>query len=73
MKITWEVNDGYVGGSRPQYSNIDENEIMDCGDVDSAMDCIFDLIQEDFENNIRWSLSDYDYIKEKVKKLLKEK
>lgn len=30
MEITWEVEDGYMGGSRPQTTTIDDGELLDC-------------------------------------------
>ena len=30
MKITWEVDDGYAGGSRPHNTEIDNDELDEC-------------------------------------------
>lgn len=73
MKVTWEVDDGYVGPSRPQHTEIDECDIEDCGDTDEAMRMIEDMIQEDYDQNINWYLKNSERIKEKVKEILENK
>jgi hypothetical protein len=62
MRIDWEVDDGYAGPSRPQSSNIDDDEILEYDTLEEAMRFVNDCIQEDFET-----------IEEKVKKLLEER
>lgn len=31
MRVTWEVDDGYVGGKRPQHTEIPDDELAECG------------------------------------------
>ena len=44
MEIRWEVDDGYVGGSAPQHTEVDDEEIMECGTVQDAISLINDCI-----------------------------
>lgn len=30
LEIRWEINDGYAGGSRPQYVTFDPDDWTDC-------------------------------------------
>jgi len=68
MKIRWNVEDGYITGPRPNFSEIDDEELEYCNDIDDAMNMIMDWIDEDFRDSISWS---FDY--EKVKKEVEEK
>jgi len=71
MKIKWEVDDGYIG-DRPQYSSVDDEEILECEDVDEAMDVVDDWIYGDYQDKIHYTY-DYDKIRDEVKKLLNSK
>lgn len=55
MRITWEVEDGYVGKSRPQFTEIDDDELAECETGEEKEKLISSYIQEDFNNNISWS------------------
>jgi len=55
MRVTWEVEDGYVGKSRPQYTEIDDDELAECETKDEREEFIHAAIQHDFEQNIDWS------------------
>ena len=54
MKIRWEVDDGYVGKSRPQYTEIDDEELAECSDDEERQQLIDEYVQQDFENKISW-------------------
>lgn len=54
MRVTYEVEDGYVGGSRPIYCTIDDDEILECEDKESMIQFIEDCIQEHYEQHITW-------------------
>jgi len=60
MEISWEVEDGYVGKSRPQHTIIDDGDLSECETVDEAMQMINDSIQEDFDSNITWCFRNHD-------------
>ena len=55
MIITWEVEDGYVGKSRPQKTTIDNDELAECDTDEEKNEYIEQCIQEDFMMNISWS------------------
>ena len=70
MNITWEIEDGYVGKSRPQHTKVPDDEIRECERVSEATNLIYSYIDDDFYNNINWCLS-YE-IEDEVRELLKE-
>lgn len=47
----WEVDDGYCGGSAPQYTQVDESEIHECETLDDAVKLVEDAIENDFCNH----------------------
>lgn len=55
MKITWEVEDGYIGKSRPQQTEIPDDELDECETQELKEELIREYIQEDFQQNISWS------------------
>lgn len=73
MKIIWEVDDGYVGGSRPHSTEIDENEIRDYETIDEAIEFIEEMIREDYDINITWYMKNREKVVEKVKEILENK
>lgn len=54
MKITWEVEDGYCGKSRPQFTEVDDSDLEACETEEERNQLIEEAIQEDFEQNITW-------------------
>ena len=54
MRIIWEVEDGYMGKSRPQETEIDDEELEGLN-KEEIKNYIHDRIQEDFEQTISWS------------------
>lgn len=54
MKVFWEVDDGYVGKSRPQVTIVPDDELTECVNDDEREQLIRDYVQEDFEMNITW-------------------
>jgi hypothetical protein len=65
IKVTWEVEDGYAGKSRPQTTIIDiEQEHMSEGEwnelsEDEKRELIEDCVREDFENKISFGIDSY--------------
>ncbi len=57
MKITWEVDDGYCGGSRPHHIEIDDEELAECKTEEEKEKLIEDYVQDDFEQNISWYIT----------------
>lgn len=55
MKITWEVEDGYIGKKRSQYTDIDDEELAEYDTDEEKEKFIEECIQEDFNQNISWN------------------
>ncbi len=54
MIVRWEVDDGYAGKSRPQYTEIDDSELAECETQEERQQLIEDYVREDFETRITW-------------------
>jgi len=55
IEINWEAEDGYAGGSRPQTTFIDEDDIAEsCETEAEAIEYIYQCVQEDFNQKISW-------------------
>jgi hypothetical protein len=72
MTISWEVDDGYCGGRRPQDSEVGDAEIQERDSVEEAMAYIEECVRDDFLEKISWRFLDKG-IEGKVAKLLKDK
>ncbi len=73
MEIHYEVEDGYVGGHRPQSFEISDSEIKDQAEsVEDALRYIDECTQEDFENKVTFYYEDYLKMTEKIRILLEE-
>jgi len=55
MKVTWEIDDGYCGGSRPHVVYVDDDELNECETEEEREELISSYIQESFNENITWS------------------
>jgi acetyl-CoA carboxylase carboxyltransferase component len=73
MIVTWEVDDGYVGPSRPQKTEIPKCDIKDCENVEEALQMIDDMIQEDYEQKINWYIKNKESITDKVIEILENR
>ena len=72
MEITWEVEDGYAGGKRPHYTEIPEEELLDCGTVDEAIVLIEEYIFEDYDATIGWYYDNYTSLINDLQELLSD-
>lgn len=73
MKVRWSVDDGYVGKSRPQYTNISLEEIPDdIEDLESLMEYVNDYIYEDFISRISFGVEDAEELIAAWRKRLEE-
>lgn len=52
MKITYRVDDGYVGGDRPHYVRVDDSEIAECETTEEAERLIEEAVEDHFQNNV---------------------
>lgn len=49
IKVTWEVEDGYCGKSRPQYTYIDKVELDECRTEEERQNLIDTYVQEEYD------------------------
>jgi hypothetical protein len=54
MKVKWQVEDGYCGGSRPHETIIDDTELEECETEEEIEELIEERIKEDFNQKISW-------------------
>jgi len=73
MEISWEVEDGYVGGSRPQSFLIDDDEIQECETEQDALKLIEEYTQDDFESKITWCYRNFSSMEDEIRNLLEGK
>jgi hypothetical protein len=52
FRITWEVDDGYVGKSRPQQCFIEENDIEEDMTEEDLRELFSTVIQDSFEQKV---------------------
>jgi hypothetical protein len=57
MKITWEVDDGYVGNSRPHHTEVPDEELAECDTEDERQQVIEEYVQNHFDETISWSIT----------------
>ena len=57
MQIKWYVEDGYVSKPRPQYTEVDDEELAECADDDERKSLIDDIVREDFEQRVTHSIT----------------
>lgn len=60
MIVRWEVEDGYVGRSRPQYTTIPDDELAECETEKERRQLINDYVDGDFHNRIGWAIVGYE-------------
>ena len=51
-----QVEDGYLGGSRPHTTEVDDDELSECDTKEERQEVINDTIQNDFDQKISWSI-----------------
>ncbi len=70
MKVTWEVEDGLMGGGRPHSVEVPDDEITECSSVKDAMELVYQYILEDFNENVSPGICFGDVVEAAVKRLL---
>ena len=77
FEVTWEVEDGYIGKSRPQRFHISEDDFDISEDateeeIEEDAGILFDdMLQQEFENNIYPSSDKREDFIEWVKNIIK--
>ena len=57
MRVTWTVEDGYAGKSRPQHTEVPDNELEACETDEEREQLINNTVQEDFNDRIAWVIT----------------
>lgn len=52
MKITYHIEDGYIGKSRPHYVEIPDEELKQMGEDETLEEYIDEIVQEHFQQHI---------------------
>lgn len=62
MEITWHIEDGYVGGSRPHSVEIDDDELSGCETREEQREVIEEYVKQAFQNDIDyyWNVENGD-------------
>lgn len=58
MKVRWEINDGYMGGSRPHETEVDDDDLAECETEQEKENLIEEYVHEDFLRTVTWSIID---------------
>ena len=58
IEVIWEVQDGYVSGSRPQSTYIPREDYEECETEEEKQELVDEYVREDFLNSgkVSWSL-----------------
>lgn len=59
MKVTWEVDDGYVGKSRPQTIIIKDSVFDDMTEEEKMLE-IEEWVSEDFSSKVGFTITHID-------------
>lgn len=62
FEITWEVDDGYVGGSAPHHLTVRLDWFSGTEDVDTIKEILEQSIWDDFESKVHWYSTNYKEI-----------
>lgn len=62
MIVRWEVEDGYAGKSRPQHTDIPDEELEECETEEDRQALIEEYVQDDFDARIGWYIKGYEEI-----------
>lgn len=64
LKINWEIDDGYVSGSRPQSTRISEEDLLECETEEQVREMLEESVEDDFRNHVNWCFSNLDELLE---------
>lgn len=69
FNVSWEAEDGYCGGGRPQHCYIHADEIEPEMSENDLRTLFCDTVQADFENRVSWTSGDEDKFVEWAKQI----
>ena len=62
MEVRWQAEDGYCGGSRPQYVTIYESDIEDDMTDDDLERLLDDVVQDDFNQKVSYCIKNREQV-----------
>ncbi len=54
MKVTWTIDDGYVGARREHTTDVDDDDLAECETLQDREELISEYIEEDFRRAVCW-------------------
>lgn len=63
IKVRWEADDGYCGGSRPQSFTLDLEDLGG-GDERAARDALYEILDDELRERVTWIIKNEDEIME---------
>lgn len=70
VKITWQVEDGYSGHARPQYTSVRVDDFDDDASLDDITRILEEAVQDDFDGNVSWDSKNISSCAQQVKQQL---
>lgn len=70
VTVRWTVEDGYVGKSRPQETEIDVETLLSDYDPETDHDihyAVYEAVDEDFQNRVSYGITNLDEVVEAVR------
>ena len=52
MRITYQIEDGYAGASRPRYIEVNDQDLEECETMAEKEELITDMVLQDFEEKV---------------------
>lgn len=66
IELSWQVEDGYAGGARPQTTYFDAAEFEGCESREEVQNLLEELMHEELMNKVSWTASNYEVVIESV-------
>jgi hypothetical protein len=66
IEVTWQVEDGYAGGSAPHHTSLDLDDLdmtaeeFNALSEDEKIEAVNDYVQDDFNQTISWYVDSID-------------
>lgn len=73
LVVEWEIEDGYVGASRPQKTKIPVEDFEEDMTRDEVQNVLQEYVQEDFEQRVGPAFSDLDGDIDKALRIIEER
>lgn len=66
FKLRWQVEDGYVGGDRPQITSVFLDEFEEDMDVAAIKEQLEQQVQSSFDARISWCCENLDEVAKQI-------